>query len=198
MLENGFHDVPAGKVTVVVTFLEMTAKPAMKAGALPDGVAFRRVTPDLDWYRDIFTRVGGMDWLWFGRLMLEDSALEAILADPGVEIYTLTRNGVDLALMELDFREDGACELEYFGLASELIGTGAGRYLINQAIERAWTKPISRFHLRTCTIDSPQALGFYQHVGFKPVKQAIEIADDPRLLGVLPETAGPHVPMLRP
>lgn len=198
MLQNGLHDVPLGKVAVVVTYLEMTSRPDMTARALPEGVTFRRVTPDLAWYRDIYTRVGATDWLWFGRLLLEDEALETVLADPGVEVYSLSRNGEDLALLELDFREEGACELQYFGLAAELIGTGAGRYLINAAIDRAWAKPISRFHLSTCTIDSPQALGFYRHVGFTPVKQAIEIADDPRLLGVLPETAGPHVPMLRP
>lgn len=198
MLKDGFHDVPPGKLAVVVTYLEMTTKVATKACTLPQDVTFRQVAPDVAWYRDILTRVGGFDWLWFGRLMLEDAALQAVLTHPDVEIYTLSRDGVDLALMELDFREEGACELQYFGLISELIGTGAGRYLITAGIERAWSKPISRFHLSTCTIDSPQALGFYRHFGFTPIKRAVQIADDPRLIGVLPDSAGPHVPMLRP
>ncbi|WP_299966171.1 GNAT family N-acetyltransferase [uncultured Roseobacter sp.] len=198
MLKDGFHDVPPGKVPVVVTYLEMTSKVPTKDSTLPEGVTFRRVTPDLAWYREIFTRVGGLEWLWYGRLLLDDDALQTVLTDPGVEVYTLSRDGRDLALMELDFNEKSACELQYFALAPELIGTGAGRYLINAAIDRAWSKPISRFHLSTCTIDSPQALGFYRHMGFTPVKQAIQIADDPRLLGILPETAGPRVPLIRP
>lgn len=198
MLTDGFHKVPAGKVAVIVTFLEMTAKPALKEVPLKEGLTFRRVVPDVAWYRDIFTRVGGLDWLWFGRLLLDDDALDVILSDPKVEIYTLSRNGRDEALMELDFRKDGACELEYFGLTSDLIGTGSGRYLMNEAITRAWAKPISRFHLRTCTIDSPQAMSFYKRSGFSPVKQAVEISDDPRVIGVLPDTAGAHVPLIQP
>lgn len=183
---------------MVVTFLEMTSQAAIKQVPLNEGLSLRRVAADIAWYRDVFNRVGGLDWLWHGRLMLEDAALNAILNDPKVEIYTLSRDGRDEALMELDFRKDDACELAYFGLTSELIGTGSGRYLMNEAITRAWQKPISRFHLRTCTIDSPQALSFYKRSGFMPVKQAIEIASDPRMIGVLPETAGAHVPLLRP
>ncbi|MDW3182844.1 GNAT family N-acetyltransferase [Roseobacter sp.] len=198
MLEDGFHDVPAGKLAMIVTYLEMTSQTDTKDVPLPDGLSFRRVTADNAWYRDVFTRVGGTDWLWYGRLLLENDALEAILSDPKVEIYTLSRDGQDLALLELDFRKEGACELAYFGLTSDLIGTGSGRWLMNKAIHLAWEKPISRFHLRTCTIDSPQALNFYKRSGFTPVKRSVEIADDPRNLGVLPETAGPNVPLLRP
>ena len=197
MLTDGIHAVPPGKVAMVVTYLEMTAKVATKPRPLSDGVTFRRVKPDLEWYRDIFTRVGGLDWLWYGRLLLDDAALEAILTDAKVEFYTLSLNGADHALLELDFRHDGACELAYFGLTADLIGSGLGRYLMNEAIERAWSQPISRFHVHTCTIDSPQALDFYRRSGFVPVRRAVEIADDPRTLGVLPETAGTNVPLLR-
>lgn len=197
MLADGFHKVPPGKVAMIVTFLEMTSKPATKDIPLRDGLSFRRVDADVAWYRDLFERVGGLEWLWYGRLLLDDAALDTILSDPKVEIYTLVQNGRDEALLELDFRIDGACELAYFGLTSKLIGTGSGRYLMNQATRLAWDQQISRFHVHTCTIDSPQALGFYRRSGFIPVRQAVEIADDPRLIGVLPDTAGPNVPLLR-
>ena len=58
--------------------------------------------------------------------------------------------------------------------------------------------PIERFWVHTCTLDSPQALGFYIRSGFAPVERQIEVFDDPRLTGVLPETAAPHIPVLRP
>ncbi|WP_227271892.1 GNAT family N-acetyltransferase [Roseobacter weihaiensis] len=198
MLTDGLHGVPAGKIATVVTYLEMRSKPHVKDVPLKEGLRFRRVEPDVAWYRDIFRRVGSQDWLWYGRLLLDDDALSEVVADPKVEIYTLSQSGRDMALMELDFSDEGECELSYFGLTSDLIGTGSGRYLINEAITRAWDKPISRFHVHTCTLDSPQALAFYRRNGFSVVKQEVQIADDPRALGILPETAGPLVPLIRP
>ncbi len=196
MLSDGCHDVPAGKIATVVTHLDMTEPVAGRTVALPDGLAFERVQrPEPEWYRDLFLRVGGLDWLWFSRLGLEDAALVAILHDPDVELYALMRNGTAEGMVELDFRKAGECELAFFGLTARLIGQGAGRYMMAQAIDRAWSRPISRFHVHTCTLDSPQALGFYQRCGFVTRRQQVEIADDPRLGGGLPRHAGPHVPI---
>lgn len=196
MISDGLHDVPAGKVAMVVTHLQMDGPAETAGAALPDGLTFQRVTAGVAWYRDIFDRVGA-DWLWYGRRVLDDAALEAIISDPQVHIYTLRNGEHDEALLELDFRSPNACELAYFGLTSKLIGTGAGRYLMAQAIALAWAAPIVRFHVHTCTLDSPQALGFYVRSGFVPYKQQIEIDDDPRMLGHLPQTAAPHVPLIR-
>ena len=38
------------------------------------------------------------------------------LSDADVEVYTLTKDGRDEALLELDFRVPGECELAYFGV----------------------------------------------------------------------------------
>ncbi len=198
MLSNDVHPVPMGKVATVVTYLEMTAPPPPRAAKLPDGVSFEVVDADVGWFRDIFERVGSRDWLWYGRRKLDDTALSRVLDAPNVEHYTLRRDGRDEALLELDFSQPGACELVYFGLTAALIGTGSGRYLMNAAIERAWKRPIRRFHLDTCTLDSPQALGFYRRSGFVPVRQAVKIDDDPRVSGILPRAAGPHVPIFDP
>lgn len=183
---------------MIVTYLEMTTRAPTNDIPLPEGVSFRRVSPDVDWYRDIFRRVGSLDWLWSSRLTLDDTALHEIIEASDVEIFTLRQNGQDEALLELDFRQENECELAYFGLTSALIGTGSGRYLMNNAIARAWEHPISRFHVHTCTIDSPQALAFYRRSGFTPTRQAVEVDDDPRVTGVLPSTAGPNVPLMRP
>ncbi len=197
MLGDGFHAVPAGKLAMVVTYLEMHARPALRDIALGDGLTFRKVTaPSRDWYRDVFSRVGARDWLWFERLTMSDDDLDAILGDPKVEVFTLARDGTDEALLELDFRKEGECELAYFGLTSRIIGTGAGRFLMNHAITRAWDAGISRFHVHTCTIDSPQAINFYIRSGFTPYKREVEIADDPRLTGLLPRDTAQGVPIL--
>jgi GNAT superfamily N-acetyltransferase len=196
MLGDGTYGVPHGKVAVITTHLEMHARAPTKDAPLPEGITFRRVTPDLAWYRDVFTRVGVPDWMWFGRLTLDDAALEALFCDPAVQFYTLAKDGTDEALLELDFRKEGECELAYFGLTPALIGTGAGRYLMDRAIDLAWQGDITRFHLHTCTNDSPQALDFYVRSGFTAYKREVDIEDDPRLTGVLPKDAAPHIPII--
>ena len=67
---------------------------------------------------------------------------------------------------------------------------------MNHAIRTAWARPISRFHLHTCTLDSPQALSFYIRSGFAPFKRQVEVADDPRLIDLLEKDAGAHVPTI--
>ena len=196
MLADGFHGVPEGKLAVIVTYLEMHAPAAVKEVTLPEGITFRQVTPTLDWYRNVFTRVGAHDWLWYGRLKMSDTELQTILDDPKVSFFTLSKDGHDEALLELDFRQSGECELAYFGLTSALIGTGAGRYLMNEAITQAWAADITRFHVHTCTHDSPQAVDFYRRSGFTAYKREVEIDDDPRLTGVLPKDAAKNIPLI--
>ncbi len=196
---DGFIDVPPGKIAAIITYLEMLRPAAARpAPALPD-IGLRHVeAPEAAWYRKLYARVGAQDWLWSSRLEFPVLDLEAVIQHPGVQIYALTENGNDEGLLELDFRVEGACELAFFGLTRGLIGRGAGRFLMNQAIALAWARPIQRFWLHTCTLDHPDAVGFYMRSGFTPFRRQIEIADDPRLDGVLPETAAPQMPIIRP
>jgi GNAT superfamily N-acetyltransferase len=196
MLEKGEYAVPQGKLAVIVTHLEMHAPAPIKQLPLPEDVTFQQITPTLAEYRDLFTRVGTLDWLWYGRHLLSDTELQVMLDDPDIAFFTLARNGVNEALLELDFRVENACELAYFGLARPLIGTGAGRYLMNEAITRAWAADISRFHVHTCTHDSQQALDFYVRSGFTPYKREVDIDDDPRLTGVVPKDAAGWIPVI--
>jgi GNAT superfamily N-acetyltransferase len=195
MIEDGVYEVPAHKQAVITTHLQMLAQAPLKGVTLPEGVTFRQVTPDIDWYRDIFDRVG-TPWLWFGRRLLSDEALMDILNDPLVETFTLEKDGSAEALLELDFRLEGTCELAYFGVADTLIGTGAARFLMDRAVERAWSKPIKRFYVHTCTADSQRAPDFYVRSGFAPFRREVEICDDPRVTGLLPRSAAPHVPLI--
>ena len=196
MLGDGFHDIPPGKVAMVVTFLEMHT-PRQRGVPLPDGLKFEEMDPDVASYRNLYRRVGD-DWLWYGRNLLPDADLASILNDPRTRYFTLMKDGVAEALLELDFRQEGACELAYFGLTSKLIGTGAGAYLMDSAVEHAFAAPISRFHVHTCTIDSQQALPFYQRSGFTPIMQKIEIAEDPRIDHGYDRALAPHVPIIDP
>jgi len=195
-LPDGYADVPAGKLASVVTLLDMSAP--VRPRPEPSAIAceLRKVErPDPNWYRKLFRQVGE-DWLWFSRLRMRDAELTAIIHHPKVDIYALAHAGADEGLLELDFRPGGECELAFFGLARGLIGRGAGRFLMNRALEKAWSRPIRRFSTHTCTLDHPDALGFYLRSGFKPHGRQIEIADDPRLDGTLARSAAPHVPII--
>ncbi len=196
-LEAGFHAVPRGHVATVVTYLEMRA-PVEARPERDVGLALRLVArPDAEWYRALFRKVGAEDWMWFSRLVIGEAALLAVLHDPLVEVYVAGREGEELGLLELDFRVASECEIAFFGLARAAIGQGAGRWLMNRALEQAWRAGVGRVHLHTCTLDSPQAMDFYRRSGFVPVRREVEVLRDPRLSGHLPESAAPHVPILR-
>ena len=129
---------------------------------------------------------------------MSDAKVAGILADPNVEACALVRDGADVGLMELDFRVEGEVELAYFGLVPGTTGKGIGSALMNEAISRAFSRPVKRFFVHTCSLDHPGAVSFYVKSGFRPYKQAVELSDDPRLQGFLPLTAAPQVPIFSP
>ena len=190
---RGVTDLPPGKIAEVVTYLEMLAAPERPEPPAA-GFTLERFS-DVTRYRALFRRVGEQ-WLWMSRLVVPEAALRAILEDPAVEVLALRSAGEDIGILELGFRQADECELAYFGVVPEAIGTGAGRFLMSEAVTRAWARPIRRFWVHTCTHDHPRALAFYQRSGFRAYKRAIEIADDPRLTGHLPRDAAPDVPVI--
>lgn len=191
---NGYTDLPPGKLANLVVYLEMR-KPSIGPTLTGTGFSVEQLPHDAGSYRTLFRRVGE-DWLWSGRLHLSDEQLEAMFADSDIEILALVENGERIGLMELDFRSPGDCELAYFGVVPGAIGKGAGRFLMNEAVSRAFARPIERLFVHTCNFDHPGAVAFYKRSGFRPYKLAVEIHDDPRLLGLLPLDAAPHVPLL--
>ncbi len=192
---DGYHAVPAGKLADVQTFLEMRSRPPLRP--TPEGPwrIGRAPSADLERHRALIHRVGD-DYLWALRLMLTDDELHRFLADPGVEVYALETERGDDGILELDFRVAAECELSLFGVGKALIGTSAARWLMNRGIEIAWSHPIERFWVHTCTLDHPNALAFYQRSGFQPFKREVEIYDDPRVLGLTSRDAAPRVPLL--
>jgi GNAT superfamily N-acetyltransferase len=202
-LSDGFSEVPDGCIAAVVTTLEMKSRPPARGiPPLPPGLEIRPVAkPDLQWYRRLYRHVGE-PWLWFSRLRLSDAALAEIIHDERVAIWSLCaiEPGGELVsdegLLELDFREDGSCEIAFLGLSMALTGRGVGRNLMAYAIGEAWNHPIERFWVHTCTLDHPSALGFYMRSGFVPVKRQVEVVADPRLDGTLPTSVAPDVPIL--
>lgn len=190
-----FDDAPAiGLATVetTVTSLEMLERPTRPASHPPAGrtVALVRANPPtVPFYRWLYERVGA-DLTWTARRLMPDAELEAVIADPAVEVYVLHVSGVPAGYGEIDRRGGAdAIELAYFGLLPEFIGRGYGSYLLDVVVDLAWAAgPCSRLWVHTCDLDHPRALGVYQRAGFRPFQQRVETLSDPRLAGLpLPE-----------
>ena len=192
----GLTAVPGSEVATIVTTLEMRRRPPLRP--MPASrlrlMAWPQPTPEK--YRALFRRIGA-PWLWFSRLVMDDSALVRIIHDPDVAIFAaVDPAGVEVGMLELDFRTAGECELSYFGLIPELAGQGHGRWLMAEALARAWRKGIERVWVHTCTLDHPSALGFYRASGFTAIARTIETFADPRLIGIMPTDTAPQIPLL--
>jgi GNAT superfamily N-acetyltransferase len=192
----GLIPVPADHVGTVVTTLEMRVRPLL--GPIPPSPLCleRWRAPDPARYRALFRRVGE-PWLWYSRLTMDDSRLLAIVHDKRVEVFAvLDGAGAEVGLLELDLRHEGVTEISYFGLVPELAGRGHGRWLMARALDLAWRSGTGRIWLHTCTLDHPRALGFYRAQGFAATGRTLETFPDPRLAGILPRDAAPHIPLL--
>lgn len=186
-----------GMLATVVTSLEMRGKPRPRPMTALPFVLRRWAKPSGEKYRALFRRVGE-PWLWFSRLVIDDAALDLILHDDAVEVYGISdRQGIEIGLLELDFRISGETEIAFFGIIPELAGKGIGSWLMGHALSMAWRKGIARVWVHSCTLDHPSALAFYRKHGFTPFARAIEIFPDPRTTGVIRAEAAPQIPLIQ-
>ena len=192
----GLIPIADEEIATVVTSLEMTTRPPPRPIPAAPLRLVRWPGPDPSRYRLLFRRIGA-PWLWFSRLKLDDAALIAIIHDARVQVFAgVDTAGIEVAMLELDFRYEGLCELAYFGLIPELAGRGHGRWLMAEAMARAWQPGVTRVALNTCTLDHPSALGFYRKQGFVAIRRTVETFPDPRATGLLPKAAAPQIPLL--
>ena len=172
-----------------VTYLEMLAKPAAPRihPPLAKLALMQAEECTVSFYRHLYETVG-TPWLWFERRLMDDATLAAELAKETNEIFVLYVGGVPAGYFELDLSAKGETRLSYFGLIPDFIGRKLGPFLLQAAIDRAWTRPIERMWVHTCTFDHPKALGLYQRAGFVVYDRRRASFEDPRERGILPRT----------
>ncbi len=194
-LDTGEDDPGAGQIDVVITYREMTARPVRPTLPTPAGrlALLRAEAPSVAYYRYLYNSVGE-PWFWADRRRLDDTALAAQIQDPKVEIYVLYVNGEPAGYVELDRRPEPDIEIAYFGIFPQFVGRGFGPYLMNWAVDQAWSYGPARLIVNTCTLDHPKALRTYQRVGFVAYKQERKSIDDPRLAGLIPAHLEPRLP----
>ena len=185
-------EIPPGHVGTVVTYLEMTKRPGLKP--LPASTLRLKPwrDPDPAKYRLLFRRVGSR-WLWFSRLLMDD---ERLRSEMGEVHAVVDAAGIEVGILELDFREPGECLIRFLGLVPELAGRGHGEWLFAQTLMLAWRPGVSRLAVHTCTLDHPAALPAYLKAGFSAYKHAFETFPDPRLSGILPADCAPQLPLV--
>ena len=185
-------DIPDGQVGAVVTYLEMAARPKPRPLPAAPLRLERWRDPDPDRYRLLFRRVGGK-WLWFSRLAMSDDKLRAEIA----EVHAVVDpKGVEVGMIELDFRTPGECLIRFLGLVPDLAGRGHGKWLFAQTLALAWRPGVAIVRVNTCSLDHPAALPAYLAAGFRAVRRAFESFPDPRLTGLLPEDIAPQLPLV--
>ncbi|HEY1605689.1 MAG TPA: GNAT family N-acetyltransferase [Allosphingosinicella sp.] len=190
-------DIKDGQLGAVVTYLEMTERPKPRPLPASPLRLERWRDPDPEKYRLLFRRVGGK-WLWFSRLAMTDERLRAETGEVHAVVDGRGRNraGIEVGMLELDFRTPGECLIRFLGLVPELAGRGHGRWLFAQTLALAWRPDVARVRVNTCSLDHPAALPSYLKAGFRAVRRAFESFPDPRLAGLLPADAAPQVPLL--
>jgi GNAT superfamily N-acetyltransferase len=171
----------SGMLESTVTYLEMCSRPQRPLFPAPrPGLSIvQAVRPTVSFYRYLYNTVGDL-WLWWERRRLRDEQLAAIVQNPKVEVHVLYVEGVPAGYVELDARKPPDVELAYLGLIPEFLGQRLGPYLLDFAIDRAWSSGAERVWLHTCSLDHPKALGVYQMAGFVPYKTEPRREPDPR------------------
>jgi GNAT superfamily N-acetyltransferase len=166
--------MPAEAQIVVVqrTYLQLSSPGDLEpGGAASDLVRIDQVAEcPPSFFRYLYSEVGRY-YHWVDRLGWTDAQIRAHLARTETSLWVMYCAGAPAGYFELERHGDGSTEIAYFGLLSEFMGRGLGRYLLSRAAAEAWSCSPTRVWLHTCTLDDPAALPNYLKRGFKPFKQ---------------------------
>ena len=187
-------DLGPSELEVVTTYLEMNERPTRPTVPCPAGqyAVLRLERCSVHFYRYLYDLVGKL-WMWTDRRKLSDAELDPEINAEGVEIYVLYAGGEPAGYVELDRRQKPDVHIAYFGLAPSHIGRGLGRYLLNWAVDLAWSYGPQRLTVSTWSFDHPRAFANYQKAGFRPYKQARGRILDPRVEGTIPTDVQPRL-----
>jgi len=167
-------------VQVTRTYLEMASPEELQpaeAPARPPRIERIGQCP-VSFFRFLYAEVGRA-FHWRDRLSWSDQTIERHLATPGVSLWLLSWEAAPAGYFELKRHDDGSVEIAYFGLLPEYFGRGWGKYLLAEAVRRAWSFAPPKVWVHTCTLDHPAALPNYLRRGFRVVRRETYVADVP-------------------
>lgn len=154
-----------------VTWLEMTARPALSRREAPAGISLARAeNPPVHFFRYLYDAVGSA-YAWTDLHAWSDAQIAAFAQDEAVHLNIAYAGGCPAGFVMLDFREAEVADVAYFGLIPEFVGRGLGSWLLLEGVHDAWDAGIEKLTVNTCTLDHPSALPLYQKTGFDPVRR---------------------------
>ncbi len=135
--------------------------------------AVRQTNIDPEEYLKLYYEIGGRDWQWTERLLLNKKALVRKLNESYRAIYYFYNDNVFSGYFELDLSK-AEVEIVYFGLLPSAIGEGLGKAMMQTAFNIIRNNNSDKVILHTCSADSPAALPFYKKMGFEIYKTTKE------------------------
>jgi hypothetical protein len=186
-------------VKTKTTYLEMFAPPSSVEKPPQDDVdVIHLERPSVELYRWLYRSVGA-PFQWVDRLVMPEEELRSIIHHDRTNIYLLRLAGETTGYAELDRRTDGQIELAYFGLFTQFLGQGLGKFFLNWVMHKAWSFHPERMWLHTCDLDHPAALPNYVKAGFEVYDEKIvdqQIPEDMATRGLTPDvdSTGCEVP----
>jgi len=169
------------QIELVTTYFEIHAQPVRaQPRACPPGLSVvHAVKPPVHFYRYLYDTIGS-PWVWWERKRQSDARIAEDLHHPQVELFVAYRDGVPVAMSEIDWRSFPEVKLPYFGVLPEFCAQGLGGYLLDWTVDRVFARGATRFWLTTCSLDSPRAIPAYLRAGFTIFDEVREMMDDPR------------------
>ncbi len=164
------------KLHADITYLEMTTR-AHRAFPRPTSPPVALMTANkmpVVFYRYLYEQVG-KTYHWCARRLMDDKTLAGVIHRETTRIQVLYVNGSPGGFFELDLIDMPAqVEIAYFGIATDFVGMGLGKWFLASAIDAAWAEDPQKVTVHTCTLDHPAALPLYQLLGFEPVGTGVE------------------------
>ena len=150
------------RIPMTVTFLEMTAKPAVAAAAAAAGkIALLRGEKPPRAFLPLSLRHDRRRLLLGGPQEARRRAAGGDHPGPAAtELYVLYTDGSPAGMAELDLRNDGTANIAYFGLMPEDVGRRLGYFFLYHTCMNAWAQPIAAAgqHLHPGPSPRPAAL----------------------------------------
>lgn len=169
-------------IRVTRTYLQLETADQLVSEGIPDldeARVARQVPVHPRVFRELYRGVGAA-YRWRDRDVWTDDEIAARYAGDRVTVWVCSLGGTRAGFYELERHDDGSTEIVLFGLLPEFAGRGLGKWLLADAVTRAWAMGATRLWLHTCTLDSPAAMPNYLARGFRPFRtEQYEVPDAP-------------------
>ncbi len=156
---------------VTTYYLNLVPAASVNLKPAPDSVTVIEALKQNYRFNRYLYQLVGEPWQWTDKLEWSDDQWAEYAHRTCLRTWYVLCEGSIAGYFELERHDDSRIEINYFGLAPDFLESGAGGYLLSEAITQAkgWN-PSAEITVNTCTLDHPYALANYQSRGFQIVR----------------------------